>query len=149
MSKSLRSLPLLAALLLSAQASGALADPGYGLGREATPEEIAGWDVDVRPDGQGLPAGQGTAAEGEPIYLERCAVCHGEFGEAVGRFPVLMGGEGSLDSHDPVKTVGSYWPYATTLFDYIDRAMPYGNEKSLAPDAETISFRNSTYAVIA
>ena len=141
MSRSPR-LALLAALLLTAQAAGALAaGPGYGLGRAATPEEIAGWDIDVRPDGQGLPVGQGTAAEGEPIYLERCAACHGEFGEAFGRYPVLMGGEDSLVTQDPVKTVGSYWPYAATVWDYIHRAMPFGEAQSLTVD--------ETYAVTA
>ena len=104
-------------------------------------EQIAGWDIDVRPDGQGLPVGQGTAAEGEPIYLERCAACHGEFGEAFGRYPVLMGGEDSLVTQDPVKTVGSYWPYAATVWDYIHRAMPFGEAQSLTVD--------ETYAVTA
>ncbi len=118
--------------LLGPASAGAGGD--YGLGRTPSPEEIAGWDIDVRPDGQGLPPGGATAAEGEEIYLERCAACHGEFGEGAGRFPVLMGGEGSLKSADPVKTVGSYWPYATTLYDYINRAMPFGEAQSLTPD---------------
>ncbi len=137
--------PKLAALLAIMALLGgvrvALAESGYGLGRQATAEEIAGWDIDVRPDGQGLPAGRSTAAEGERIYLERCAACHGEFGEAVGRYPVLMGGEDSLSSDDPVKTVGSYWPYATTLWDYIYRAMPFGDAQSLTHD--------ETYAITA
>jgi len=106
----------------------------YGLGRAATAEEIAGWDIDVRPDGQGLPVGHGTAQDGEAIYVERCAACHGEFGEGAGRFPVLIGGEGSLASGNPVKTLGSYWPFATTLFDYVYRAMPFGEAQSLSPD---------------
>ena len=63
-----------------------------GIGRAATPEEIAGWDIDVRPDGQGLPPGKGTVKQGEPLYMERCAACHGEFGESAGRWPILMGG---------------------------------------------------------
>ncbi|WP_372425912.1 c-type cytochrome [Salinarimonas chemoclinalis] len=107
---------------------------GLGLGRAATPEEIAGWDIDVRPDGLGLPEGRGTALEGEEIYIVQCAVCHGDFGESAGRWPMLAGGAGTLASHDPVKTIGSYWPYASTLIDYIYRAMPYGNAQSLAPD---------------
>lgn len=105
-----------------------------GIGQTATPEEIAGWDIDVRPDGEGLPVGRGTANEGEEIFVQQCAVCHGDFGEGAARWPQLAGGEGSLDSHDPVKTVGSYWPYASTLVDYINRAMPYGFGQSLSPD---------------
>jgi cytochrome c len=105
-----------------------------GIGRAATPEEIAGWDIDVRPDGQGLPVGRGTVKQGEPLYLERCAACHGEFGESSGRWPILMGGADSLASHDPVKSVGSYWPYASTVIDYIRRTMPFGNAQSLSND---------------
>lgn len=113
-----------------------VAQPGkrYGVGRPATPEEVAGWDIDIRPDGQGLPVGKGTAKEGEPLYMERCAACHGEFGESAGRWPMLQGGAGTLKSHDPVKSVGSYWPYAATLLDYIRRSMPYGNAQSLTND---------------
>ena len=86
---------------------------------------IAGWDIDIRPDGMGLPPGQGSVAEGEPLYEAKCASCHGLFGEGEGRWPVLAGGEGTLDTLHPEKTVGSYWPYASTLWDYIHRAMPY------------------------
>ncbi len=103
----------------------------FGLGRVATPEEIAGWDIDIRPDGLGLPPGQGTALDGEEVYLRRCAACHGEFGEGVGRYPVLIGGEDTLKSDDPVKTIASYWPYVSTLFDYIYRAMPFGEAQTL------------------
>ena len=92
-----------------------------GIGREAKAEEIAGWDIDVRPDGQGLPPGKGTVKQGEPLYMERCAACHGEFGESAGRWPILMGGAGTLASSDPVKSIGSYWPYASTVIDYIRR----------------------------
>jgi cytochrome c len=105
-----------------------------GIGREATPEEVAAWDIDVRPDGQGLPKGRGTVAQGEEIFQTQCATCHGEFGEGIGRWPVLAGGHGSLRNDRPDKTVGSFWPYATTLFDYIRRAMPFGNAQSLSPD---------------
>lgn len=107
---------------------------GLGLGREAKPDEIAGWAISVRPDGQGLPDGRGTVLEGEEIYVMQCAVCHGDFGESAGRWPMLAGGDGTLASHDPVKTIGSYWPYASTLIDYIYRSMPYGNAQSLSPD---------------
>lgn len=123
----------LAALILIA-ASVASAGERYGFGRTATRAEIAGWDIDVRPDGQGLPPGQGTAVEGETVYMDRCASCHGEFGEAFGRFPALMGGEETLATDEPVKTVSSYWPYATTLWDYIYRAMPFGEAQSLSGD---------------
>lgn len=125
---------LAAALLVSGGAGGVAAGERYGFGQPASPEQIAGWDIDVRPDGQGLPEGQGTAAAGEAIFMERCAVCHGEFGEAFGRYPPLLGGADTLASNDPVKTVGSYWPYASTLWDYIYRAMPFGDAQSLSAD---------------
>jgi cytochrome c len=104
------------------------------IGRAPTPAEIAGWDIDVRPDGLGLPVGKGTVKQGEPLYMERCAACHGEFGESAGRWPIIMGGAGTLATHDPVKSVGSYWPYASTLLDYIRRTMPFGNAQSLTND---------------
>ena len=112
----------------------AAATKPLGIGREAKPEEIAGWDIDIRPDGQGLPAGRGTVKQGEAVYMQHCAACHGEFGESAGRWPILSGGGGTLASHDPVKSIGSYWPYASTLIDYIRRAMPYGNAQSLGND---------------
>lgn len=105
-----------------------------GLGREALPQEVAAWDHDVRPDGMGLPAGKGSVKDGEAIFMEQCAVCHGEFGEGAGRWPVLAGGHGSLKSEGPEKTVGSFWPYASTTYDYILRAMPFGNAQSLTAD---------------
>ena len=103
-------------------------------GRPATEAEIAGWDIDIRPDGQGLPVGGGTAEQGEPVYEAKCAMCHGSFGEGVDRWPVLAGGEDSLTEDKPEKTVGSYWPYASTLWDYIHRAMPYTAPQSLTDD---------------
>jgi S-disulfanyl-L-cysteine oxidoreductase SoxD len=112
-----------------------------GIGREAKPEEIAGWDIDIRPDGQGLPPGKGTVKQGEVIYMQQCAACHGEFGESAGRWPILAGGDGTLKKDDPVKSVGSYWPYASTVIDYIRRAMPFGNAQSLN--------NNELYAVTA
>jgi S-disulfanyl-L-cysteine oxidoreductase SoxD len=118
----------------AAQAQPVPAPPKLGIGRTATADEIAGWDIDIRPDGHGLPVGKGTVKQGEPLYLERCAGCHGEFGESAGRWPILMGGAGTLASHDPVKSVGSYWPYASTLIDYIRRSMPFGNAQSLSND---------------
>lgn len=118
------------------------ADAGkFNLGRKATPEEIKGWDIDVRPDGQGLPEGKGTVAQGEELFQEKCAACHGDFGEGIDRWPVLAGGQGSLKSERPEKTIGSYWPYLSTAYDYIYRAMPFGDAQSLSP--------NETYAILA
>lgn len=104
------------------------------LGRVATAEEVAAWDIDIRPDGLGLPEGSGTVAEGEILFSDNCAACHGDFGEAVGRWPVLAGGQGTLTGERPVKTIGSYWPYLSTVFDYVRRAMPFGNARSLSDD---------------
>lgn len=122
-----------AAFLACLAASPVLAGK-LGLGRPALPEEIAAWDIAVRPDGRGLPPGKGSVKQGEALYLERCASCHGEFGEAVGRWPVLVGGQGGLKNETPEKTIGSFWPFASTTFDYIRRAMPYGNARSLSDD---------------
>ena len=104
------------------------------IGREAKPDEIAGWDIDIRPDGHGLPPGKGRVKDGETLYMERCAACDGEFGESAGRWPILSGGAGTLAGHDPVKSVGSYWPYATTLLDYTRRSMPFGAAQTLSND---------------
>lgn len=112
-----------------------------GIGREATAPEIKGWNIDVRPDGQGLPEGKGTVEQGEVLFQEKCAACHGEFAEGVDRWPVLAGGHDSLKSEDPVKTIGSYWPYLSTVYDYIYRAMPFGDAQSLTHD--------ETYALVA
>ena len=116
-------------------------DRKFNLGKLATKEEIAGWNIDVRPDGLGAPIGSGTALIGEEIYTEQCAACHGDFGEGADRWPALVGGEDSLASHDPEKTTGSYWPYASTMYDYIYRAMPYGVAQSLSHD--------ETYEIVA
>ncbi|MEM9523181.1 MAG: c-type cytochrome [Pseudomonadota bacterium] len=107
---------------------------GFGLGRPATSDEIAAWDIDIRPDGAGLPRGRGTVTDGEELFAEQCAACHGDFGEGVDRWPALAGGFGTLDSEDPVKTVGSYWPYLSTVWDYVHRAMPFGDAQSLSDD---------------
>ena len=109
-------------------------DGQYGIGTPATESEIAGWDIDIRPDGKGLPAGSGSVEDGEMMYEEKCASCHGSFGEGVGRYPVLSGGEGTLAEERPEKTVGSYWPYASTLWDYIHRAMPFAQPQSLTDE---------------
>jgi len=129
----------------TALASVLLAAPAFaeklGLGRPALPEEVAAWDHDVRPDGLGLPEGSGSVADGEEIFSENCAVCHGEFGEGSGNWPKLAGGRGSLADTDPLKTVGSYWPYLSTTWDYVHRSMPFGNAQSLSPD--------QVYAIVA
>ena len=104
--------------------------PTYGLGRSPTAEEIKAWDVTIPPDGKGLPPGSGTAAQGEPIYARRCASCHGERGENP-KYDLLVGGRGTLNTDKPVKTVGSYWPFATTLWSYINRAQPFDEPGSL------------------
>jgi len=106
----------------------------FGIGQAATKEQIAGWDIDVRPDGQGLPEGEGTVEDGELLYEDKCASCHGTFGEGEGRWPKLAGGVGTLSQERPDKTVGSYWPYASTLWDYIRRAMPFPAPQSLTVD---------------
>mgnify|MGYP006273212183 FL=1 len=106
----------------------------YGLGREALPEEIDAWDIDIRPDGTGLPEGSGDVWTGEEVFIEKCAVCHGDFAEGVDRWPVLAGGWDTLTNDRPVKTIGSYWPYLSTVFDYVHRAMPFGEAQSLTPD---------------
>ncbi len=109
------------------------AEPGhYGYGTAATPQQVAGWDIDVRPDGTGLPPGSGTVSRGADVFAEQCAGCHGTFGEGAGRYPMLAGGAGTLSQDRPQKTVGSYWPYATTLWDYINRAQPFPAPHSLS-----------------
>lgn len=113
--------------------SAALAE-GPGLGRVATPDEIAPWDVSIGPDGAGLPPGRGTPKQGETVFAEKCVACHGEKGAGKPN-DQLVGGRGSLSGEQaPVKTVGSFWPYATTLFDYVRRAMPLNAPKSLSDD---------------
>ncbi|WP_299428394.1 c-type cytochrome [uncultured Shimia sp.] len=128
-----------AALLV--MASPARADGKLGLGRQALPEEIAAWDVDVLPDGRGLPEGRGDAYTGEEVFAEKCASCHGDFAEGVDNWPVLAGGFDTLADKDPVKTVGSYWPYLSTVWDYVNRSMPFGAAQTLSED--------EVYAIVA
>ena len=106
----------------------------FGFGQPASAEEVAGWDIDVRPDGTGLPPGSGSVQQGEEIYARLGAKCHGARGEGTDIAPPLVGGQGTLDTDAPVKTVGSYWPYAPVLFDYIHRAMPADRPQSLTSD---------------
>ncbi|WP_435594189.1 c-type cytochrome [Rhodovulum tesquicola] len=135
-----RDLAIGTALAVTLGAGPALAER-LGLGRPALPEEIAAWDVKVMPDGRGLPVGSGTVADGEDLFSFHCAVCHGEFAEGVDNWPQLAGGEGTLDDADPVKTVGSYWPYLSTVWDYVHRSMPFGGAQVLEPD--------EVYAIVA
>lgn len=105
-----------------------------GLGRAALTEEIAAWDKDISPDGTGLPVGSGSVEYGEEIFSEGCASCHGEFAEGVDNWPKLSGGMNTLNREDPLKTIGSYWPYLSTTYDYIRRSMPFGGAQTLSDD---------------
>ncbi len=132
---------LLAACSLLLFGYGAALAQSPNLGKVASPEEIASWDVSIGPDGADLPPGSGTPQQGEQVYLAKCLACHGEKGSGKPN-DQLVGGQGSLEpGHAPVKTVGSFWPYATTLFDYVRRAMPLNEPKSLRDE--------EVYAVVA
>ena len=120
--------------LLLALASPVAAQQSPNLGKPISPEDLASWDISIGPDGAGLPPGSGTVKQGEAVYMAKCQACHGEKGAGTPN-DRLVGGQGSLPGDKPaVKTVGSYWPYATTLFDYIRRAMPFNESKSLTND---------------
>jgi cytochrome c len=106
---------------------------GHGIGTPLTEQELAAWNIDIAPDGRGLPAGSGDVATGAHLFAAKCAACHGAQGQG-GLGDPLIGGQGTLASAKPKRTVGSYWPYATTLFDYIRRAMPYNAPESLSAD---------------
>ena len=131
-------LKLTAALICLAGTAGA---DTLGLGRPALPEEIAAWDLDVLPDGTGLPEGSGSVEDGEALFADYCAICHGDFAEGVDNWPKLAGGDGTLADKDPLKTVGSYWPYLSTTWDYVHRSMPFGNAQTLSDD--------EVYAIVA
>lgn len=103
----------------------------YGLGMPATEQQVHAWYIDIAPDGKNLPPGSGTVLEGKQIYASTCAACHGAKGEG-GIGDRLQGGQGTLATAKPIRTVGSYWPYATTLYDYIRRAMPMTAPQSLS-----------------
>ena len=146
MSRSLSALVALALITVTLPAGA----QRYGLGRAPTPEEVAAWDIDVRPDGHGLKAGKGTVAQGQKIYDAQCASCHGTFGESNRYMPIAGGvrkgdfatGRASmLQQSDGLRTLGTKLNYATTLWDYIFRAMPWANPQSLSVD--------ETYAVTA
>jgi cytochrome c len=126
------------ALVVAVAASASRAQlPTYRLGSPPTAEEIKAWDVTIPPDGKGLPPGSGTAAQGQSVYATRCASCHGERGQspkydpAATRRTLLVGGRGTLNTDNPVLTIGSYWPYATTLWSYINRSQPFDEPGSL------------------
>ena len=119
------------ALLALAGTARAQAVGAYGIGRAATPAEIAGWNIDIDRDGNNLPPGSGSVSHGHQVFDQQCAACHGAKGEG-GIGDQLVGGRGTLASPKPVRTVGSYWPYATTLFDYIRRAMPLTTPRTLS-----------------
>jgi len=112
---------------------GQYAEASHDIGTPVTDQDLAAWNIDVAPDGRGLPAGSGDVATGAHLFAAKCAACHGAQGQG-GLGDPLIGGQGTLASAKPRRTVGSYWPYATTLFDYIRRAMPYNAPESLSAD---------------
>lgn len=124
---------MLVAALLGLCINVSAAQPWHALGRPVSAAELASWDIDVRPDGMGLPPGSGSVADGQLVYDEQCASCHGIFGES-NDYIALTGGIGTLASNSPQRTVGSKLDYATTLWDYINRAMPFPRSKTLTPD---------------
>ncbi|MGW1421088.1 c-type cytochrome [Bradyrhizobium manausense] len=121
------------AILFAIGANEAQAQSAYGIGRPATAAEIAGWNIDVGRDGSNLPKGSGSVAHGRELFAQQCASCHGEKGEG-GVGDRLLGGQGTIGTAKPIRTVGSYWPYAPTLFDYIRRAMPQNAPQSLSDE---------------
>ena len=135
MSKRL-ALSLITALMAGCMLHSGPHDEGVAvpnLGQPAALEEINQWNIDIGPNGEGLPRGRGTVPEGAAVYAAKCAKCHGPSGTE-GPMDRLVGGRQTLSTSSPVKTVGSYWPYATTLYDYIHRAMPFDAPQSLTPD---------------
>lgn len=124
---------LIASALVSILATPAMAEK-LGLGRPALPEEIDAWDLAVLPDGTGLPVGSGDVATGDEVFAEKCSSCHGDFAEGLDAWPVLAGGQGTLRDVRPVKTIGSYWPYLSTVFDYVHRSMPFGSAQTVSAD---------------
>ena len=128
------------ALIWAGAVTLAAQSPANGVGRPATPEEIRDLGAAIAPDGGGLPPGSGTVAAGREVFAARCSRCHGEKAQGdVG--PTLVGGRGTLATPRPLKTVGSFWPYATTVWDYVNRAMPFDEPGLLKPP--------DVYAVVA
>jgi S-disulfanyl-L-cysteine oxidoreductase SoxD len=128
-----RNLLMIGLIGVAVSMASAHAQSKYGIGRVATPDELAGWNIDIGRDGSGLPRGSGSVSQGHDIFVQQCAVCHGDNG-AGGIGDRLVGGQGTLATAKPVRTVGSFWPYAPTLFDYIRRAMPQNAPQSLSSD---------------
>lgn len=128
----MRRLVAATSLALATLASAAPGD--RDIGRSPTAAEVRAADISVAPDGVGLPPGHGSSREGAALYQSLCAACHGSRGEGRADVPALVGGRGSVGTAHPVLTVGSYWPYATTLWDYIRRAMPYPSPRTLTAD---------------
>ena len=122
------------AALMAGTAAQAQAPAYKNVGHAATPNEIRAWDTAVGPAGTELPPGSGTAKDGAEIFANKCVVCHGPAGEGSLLAPRLVGGKGTLTSSQPVLTIGSYWAFATTIFDFINKAMPRGQEGSLKPN---------------
>src|SRR5229473_1438363 len=130
----------LSAMALVFAAAMAAQSGRLGVGQPATAEQIRSLGAAIAPDGSGLPAGSGTVAAGREVFAARCSSCHGEKGEG-GVGPPLVGGQGTLRMAKPLKTVGSFWPYATTVWDYTNRAMPFNQPGLLKPP--------EVYAVVA
>src|SRR5262249_27974469 len=133
--------PLPLAIVFAGAATLAAQSPRFGVGRPPTPDEIRGLGAAIAPDGDGLPEGSGTVAEGRVVFAARCASCHGPNGEGAGVGAAVVGGQGTLATARPLKTVGSFWPQATTVWDYVNRAMPFDQPGLLKPD--------EVYAVVA
>lgn len=125
---------LVGSLVLAVATLAQAAPAVYGIGRPPTADELRAADISIAPDGTGLPTGRGSSREGAALYQSLCAACHGASGEGRADFAALVGGRGSLGTTTPVLTVGSYWPYATTLWDYTRRAMPYFSPGVLTAD---------------
>jgi mono/diheme cytochrome c family protein len=121
------------ALVFATTATLAAQSSGLGVGRPPTPDEVRGLGAAIAPDGGGLPEGSGTVADGRTVYAARCASCHGPQGEGGGVGAALVGGQGTLATVKPLKTVGSFWPQATTVWDYVNRAMPFDQPGLLTP----------------
>ena len=132
-SNSATSIILALGLLLIPTSISMAEETRYGFGQSATEADIKAWNIDITPNGEGLPPGRGTVQQGAVVYVNKCAACHGPTGTE-GPKDRLVGGHGSLATEHPVKTIGSFWPYATTLYDYIHRAMPLNAPRSLTPE---------------
>jgi len=129
------------AIVLMGVGTLAAQSPRFGVGRPPTPDEVRGLGAAIAPDGGGLPEGSGTVAEGRAVFAARCASCHGPNAEGGGVGAALVGGQGTLATAKPFKTVGSFWPQATTVWDYVNRAMPFDQSGLLKPE--------EVYAVVA